>query len=127
MDCFCGCGKRIPFSLRATNVRAKSINEALLRVQHLLDIGLISPNATTFIEQGTAWRARYVDGLHKGIEPDDYHWWSSALPFHMDFNRMVRDAGLSLDEAMARISAGKWDPYADARYALPPMPGPLDA
>lgn len=123
------------FGLRPTNKRGERLRRDVRKVEQLLEIGLESPNAQTFVEQANEWCDVFAMSVHVGITPDDERpglsdvylgWLRAVQPFVAVgyLGKMVRDAGLSTDQGVALMHAGEWDPWADV--AMPePNPDPV--
>ena len=41
------------------------------QMERFLEIGLVSPNATTFVEQANLWCEGFAEAVHLRIKPDD--------------------------------------------------------
>jgi hypothetical protein len=102
------------------------------RVEALLDRGLVSPSASVFHEQATAWAAFLVFAIHARADPDEYYlgsqrdyvaWLPQVKPFLSagELDRRIRTAGLSTGEAVVQMSTGTFDPWAGAQM---PAGGP---
>jgi hypothetical protein len=99
-------------------------------IQQLLEVGLKSPNATTFVEQADEWCAVFGTSVHVGVPPDDeqpgfsqvYLAWLMAVKSFVSvplIGKMVRDAGLSSDEAAVLMSRGELDLWSDVEMPVP--------
>jgi hypothetical protein len=141
MHCFCGCGRNVAFALRSTNKRGERLRADVRRVEQLLEAGLASPNALIFVEQANEWCELFSSAVHVSIKPDTegpglsqvyLGWLAHVRPFvgqvGVSFlGQQVRDAGLSTDEALSRISTGEWDPYEDVMMPVPSTEGTGDS
>lgn len=130
MQCFCGCGQTVPFRLRRTNKSGRRLRRDVYRVEQLLGIGLVSPNATVFVQQANEWCELFASAVHARIKPDDEQpgmrriylaWLSQATPYLNvgQLGKRIRAAGLTADDAMELIRAGEFDPFADAVMPIP--------
>ena len=135
MQCFCGCGKKVRLKMRSTNKRGKRLLDDAARIQNLLDQGLASPNASTFVEQASHWCQAFAAAVHDDTRPDEAEpgvsntylgWLREVTPFVGNagvvyLGKRAREAGLQPDVAMALILAGDWDPYAGVRIPVPSL------
>jgi hypothetical protein len=133
MQCFCGCGRRVAFGLRATNKRGERLRGDSRRVEQLLEAGMVSPTATTFVEQASEWCELFATLVHVGTKPDNEQlglsqvyltWLGLVRPFVGQFGvaylgKRVRDANWSTDEALSLIRDGEWDPYEGVAMPVP--------
>lgn len=129
MQCFCGCDRKVSFGLRATNKRGQRLRRDVRQMERFLEIGLVSPNATTFVEQANLWCEGFAEAVHLRIKPDDdtpdssqiyLGWLKMVKPFVNVplIGKMVRDAGLSSEEAVALMSRGELDLWADVEMPV---------
>jgi hypothetical protein len=133
MQCFCGCGQRAGFGVRGVNKRGERLRHDVHRVEQLLRVGMVSLNATAFVEQANEWCEVFADSVHAGTKPDDYQpgltqtyfaWLREVRPFVGQYGvaylgKSVRGLGLSRDESMGRITAGDFDPYESVQMPIP--------
>jgi hypothetical protein len=133
--CFC-CPQqpiKVPRRLRGVNRWGQKLREDMTRVQVMIANGLLSPNADEFIRQARQWCEAFAEAVHSGVEADKaipgftnsyLSWLRSVGPFlgEAQLGMQVRAAGLSADEAFARLRAGEWDPFENVRMpSLPPF------
>jgi hypothetical protein len=135
MQCFCGCGTRVARRLRAINKRGAGLHKDVDRIQMLLDRGMESYNAQTFVEQATGWCEAFAAAVHSDTVPpagqpgsqEIYaRWKKEARPYLGQygvayFGAQIRKVarGRSDEElVLGMLSRGHWDPYVGA--SLPP-------
>lgn len=94
---------------------------------------MVSPSATTFVEQASEWCELFSASVHVGIKPDSeqpglsqvyFTWLGHVRPFVGQFGvaylgKQVRDRGRSTDEMMGLMRAGEWDPYQGVAMPVP--------
>jgi hypothetical protein len=120
-QCFCGCGRKARFGMRAVNKRGSIINGDLATVRTLTSRGLKSPTVDVFIHDGDLLLAVLAEAVHAGVDPGPEleHETRGFMRFgHRAFGTAalgsaIRRSGMTSDEAIAAIAAGEWDPFED--------------
>jgi hypothetical protein len=121
MRCFCGCGRRVPRDVRDVNRRGARIGGDVAGVRDLLDRGLRSPNAESFVRDGEVLCAALADDVHRGAQPEpqvDYESRGFMAFGHAKFSEealaaALRRSPMPVSEAVGALARGEWDPYAD--------------
>jgi hypothetical protein len=97
------------------------INGDLAMVRMLLDGGMKSPVAEMFVHDGEILCGQLAEGVHANFDPgpqveaETRGFMRFGRSFgKVAFGRAVRESGMSSDEAVAALSRGEWDPFADA-------------
>lgn len=121
MQCFCGCGRKVPRGARAVSKRGAIISSDLAPIRELLACGLVSPAAETFVHDGEIMCARLAESVHLGADPGPEV--ESQTRGFMAFGRTnfseaalgaaASRSGMSNDEAVEALKLGEWDPFAD--------------
>lgn len=124
MECFCGCGARVPwFRLRlgSLNGRGRRIARDVSGIDELLAQGLRSPNAVSFVREGNGLLVQLGERVHTGSNPGrelgtDCRRFMRRARERFSAARIrqaARRAGLEPDEVEAAMAGGRWDPFAD--------------
>ena len=117
--CFCGCERSIPFSMRPVNTRGKRVLRDVARVQRLRATIPYSPTLDEYIDDGMTVAVAIAQAVHDGGRPDDRleqgsAGWRAAGRHYTTggLGKAVRKSGLTVDEAVAGMQAGTYDPFA---------------
>lgn len=118
-QCFCGCGHKVTFSRRAWNKRGAIINADLSHIRFLLERGMQSPSAEAYLHDGDIFCAALADAVHTGLDPGPeleretrgFMRFGHTCFGERALGSRIRRAGFGVEEAVALISTGEWDPF----------------
>jgi len=127
MQCFCGCERKVAFGTRSVCKRGKTIDGDVGNARLLLSRGVRSPNAVEYVRDGEALLFVLAEAVHAGTDPGPELERETCgfMAFGRNFTdgaigAAIRRAGLSSDEAVAMLTQGEWDPFADVQ--MPDQP-----
>jgi hypothetical protein len=114
--------------MRSVSKRGAMIDGDVQMTLRMLDGGLQSPNAEEFVRDGAVLLAALAKSVHEGVDPgpeleEETRGFMAFARVNFSENALggaVERADLSSDAAVALLTAGKWDPFADVQ--MPPTP-----
>jgi hypothetical protein len=120
MRCFCGCGRKVAFGMKAVSKRGQIIGGDVANARGFLNAGVQSPSGEMFVHDDEIMLSALAEAVHAGIDPGPELESETRgfMAFGRNFNEAgigaaVRRSGLSSDEAAAMLIQGEWDPWAD--------------
>jgi hypothetical protein len=135
--CCCGCGQKVPRSLRWVNERARWLRHARRDLLGMIDSGLRSRRAEQFIGVITRTEPVLVAAIHdqRPLDGDQAGRSGNVLVLYEGLFadqavvRAARLTGMSETGAAAQIQDGRWDPFSDEFLgrALGVAPAEFDA
>ncbi|MBB4663166.1 hypothetical protein [Conexibacter arvalis] len=116
--------------MRAVNKRGAIIRADVAVVERLVERGMKSPNSEAFVHDGLLMCADLAEAVHAGVNPGPVLQEQTAgfMAFaRQNFSepvlgRNLREAGLSVDQAVAEIGAGTLDPFENVDYPFKEAP-----
>lgn len=125
-QCFCGCGQKVSFGLRAINKRGKIIHGDITQVHALLAAGMQSPNAEMFVHDGQVLCNVLAEAVHTATDPGREVEQESRgfMAFARQnfgtsaFGKRIRNSGMDTPAAIAAITSGAYDPFEDVSIPL---------
>lgn len=120
MECFCGCGRKVarfPLGVRSINKRGARIANDATQVELLLQRGMQSPNARTYVAEAREALGALATAVHESKDPGpavesqtrELLAWGRKVPAKL--GAAARRSGLSEDDALAAITRGAIDPF----------------
>jgi len=102
------------------------IDGDLASVRELFGHGMQSPAGDMFVHDGEVLCGVLAEAVHAGVDPgpkvedESRGFMAFARTNFSDgaFGLAVRRSGMSVDEAVAALSQGQWDPFADVEIPL---------
>lgn len=120
MQCFCGCGRKVTFGARSVSKRGAIIDGDLAFVRDLVARGLDSPAAEAFVHDGDILCGLLAESIHEQIDPgpDVELETRGFMAFGRNFSqgalgKAVQRSGMSVDDAVAAMTKGEWDPFSE--------------
>jgi hypothetical protein len=107
--------------MRSINRRGARISKDVALIEGVLQQGLRSPNAETFVRDGHGILVKLADAVHSRevpereveVESRDFMRRTRARFLPTRIGQAARREGLSTDQAAQAMVAGRFDPFSD--------------
>jgi hypothetical protein len=119
---FCGCGRKVRFSMRPLNTRGKQVRARMRDVETVLGGGLRSPKGEHFVADGQTICELLAASVHANVDPGDdvertIRGWQKIGRDYFSaaaLGQSLKNAGLSPEEGVAAMRRREFAPYAEA-------------